>query len=110
MIRRPPRSTLFPYTTLFRSEQCDVWRDGGGGKREAWVDVLRDHRWGAGREPGSERPFRRPRRNVEHAEHTDRGAGDGVSLAAEVVRLASGQRRVGGGGGGGRGGSGVCGR
>src|SRR3712207_7444850 len=24
MIRRPPRSTLFPYTTLFRS-----WRDGG---------------------------------------------------------------------------------
>src|SRR5260221_928616 len=27
MIRRPPRSTLFPYTTLFRS------RDGGGGGR-----------------------------------------------------------------------------
>src|SRR2546422_4470882 len=26
MIRRPPRSTLFPYTTLFRS-RCD--RDGG---------------------------------------------------------------------------------
>src|SRR3712207_6919802 len=26
MIRRPPRSTLFPYTTLFRSE-----RAGGGG-------------------------------------------------------------------------------
>src|SRR3712207_7170569 len=26
MIRRPPRSTLFPYTTLFRSE-----RGGGGG-------------------------------------------------------------------------------
>src|SRR5256885_7327506 len=22
MIRRPPRSTLFPYTTLFRSGQC----------------------------------------------------------------------------------------
>src|SRR5258705_3325571 len=22
MIRRPPRSTLFPYTTLFRSSQC----------------------------------------------------------------------------------------
>src|SRR3712207_7713545 len=22
MIRRPPRSTLFPYTTLFRSETC----------------------------------------------------------------------------------------
>src|SRR5256885_9233470 len=23
MIRRPPRSTLFPYTTLFRSPGCD---------------------------------------------------------------------------------------
>src|SRR5256885_12543171 len=23
MIRRPPRSTLFPYTTLFRSDQCE---------------------------------------------------------------------------------------
>src|SRR2546422_5296657 len=30
MIRRPPRSTLFPYTTLFRSvrklERLDAWR------------------------------------------------------------------------------------
>src|SRR2546422_1305834 len=25
MIRRPPRSTLFPYTTLFRSP-CSIWR------------------------------------------------------------------------------------
>src|SRR3712207_7695453 len=24
MIRRPPRSTLFPYTTLFRSDDVDV--------------------------------------------------------------------------------------
>src|SRR5256885_12466287 len=28
MIRRPPRSTLFPYTTLFRSTRID--RDAGG--------------------------------------------------------------------------------
>src|SRR5260370_24906963 len=27
MIRRPPRSTLFPYTTLFRSEQYETWRE-----------------------------------------------------------------------------------
>src|SRR2546429_787469 len=29
MIRRPPRSTLFPYTTLFRSKKCSAsftWR------------------------------------------------------------------------------------
>src|SRR5256885_8257055 len=25
MIRRPPRSTLFPYTTLFRSCECPRW-------------------------------------------------------------------------------------
>src|SRR3712207_7794174 len=30
MIRRPPRSTLFPYTTLFRSQPPDV----PGGERE----------------------------------------------------------------------------
>src|SRR5947208_5826178 len=32
MIRRPPRSTLFPYTTLFRSDaaQCDHREFGGG--------------------------------------------------------------------------------
>src|SRR3712207_6914696 len=27
MIRRPPRSTLFPYTTLFRSEEVGVAED-----------------------------------------------------------------------------------
>src|SRR5436853_3477403 len=25
MIRRPPRSTLFPYTTLFRSDAAGAW-------------------------------------------------------------------------------------
>src|SRR2546430_6153065 len=30
MIRRPPRSTLFPYTTLFRSDDNDDDDDGGG--------------------------------------------------------------------------------
>src|SRR2546430_11184667 len=36
MIRRPPRSTLFPYTTLFRSAE---WRDG--------VSPTRFSRWEA---------------------------------------------------------------
>src|SRR2546427_9180973 len=32
MIRRPPRSTLFPYTTLFRSGVCETaWRPPTGG-------------------------------------------------------------------------------
>src|SRR3712207_8705732 len=30
MIRRPPRSTLFPYTTLFRSERAERRRGGAG--------------------------------------------------------------------------------
>src|SRR3712207_7053569 len=31
MIRRPPRSTLFPYTTLFRSRRGGLRPDGGAG-------------------------------------------------------------------------------
>src|SRR3712207_9208664 len=34
MIRRPPRSTLFPYTTLFRSERHPE-HDGQGGQGRA---------------------------------------------------------------------------
>src|SRR5258705_4924190 len=33
MIRRPPRSTLFPYTTLFRSLRADQRLDGDARKR-----------------------------------------------------------------------------
>src|SRR5688572_31795867 len=32
MIRRPPRSTLFPYTTLFRSGAVDLRRQVSGGE------------------------------------------------------------------------------
>src|SRR5260370_14719610 len=41
MIRRPPRSTLFPYTTLFRSTGSDC-RSHADGEREPWDD--RRHR------------------------------------------------------------------
>src|SRR5438034_4972272 len=46
MIRRPPRSTLFPYTTLFRSqpfgERCAVHRHEGSARAPAVVvDELR---------------------------------------------------------------------
>src|SRR3712207_8203663 len=42
MIRRPPRSTLFPYTTLFRSVDENAYRD-------ATEQVIREQ---AGREGG----------------------------------------------------------
>src|SRR3712207_7507241 len=39
MIRRPPRSTLFPYTTLFRSRFSQVtWMQGGASS--AWEAVV----------------------------------------------------------------------
>src|SRR3712207_8719464 len=44
MIRRPPRSTLFPYTTLFRSVELDDDRDAndavGGHVRRRAVGAL----------------------------------------------------------------------
>src|SRR3712207_7407371 len=50
MIRRPPRSTLFPYTTLFRSHAAVAGRGRGGGGR--------DHRGGAPAAGGGD--LRRP--------------------------------------------------
>src|SRR5256885_2407002 len=38
MIRRPPRSPLFPYTTLFRSERPTTPRRDDGGDRRARDD------------------------------------------------------------------------
>src|SRR2546426_3685997 len=38
MIRRPPRSTLFPYTTLFRSlpRHVQAWRTFQGARRQSF--------------------------------------------------------------------------
>src|SRR5205814_5295754 len=59
MIRRPPRSTLFPYTTLFRSgvglaeARGDQGHERGAGARALLVDVARK-----GLAPGSGLPHR----------------------------------------------------
>src|SRR2546427_8838556 len=55
MIRRPPRSTLFPYTTLFRSSApFDVRRYGADstGKRDSTA-AFNDAFLAASREPGA---------------------------------------------------------
>src|SRR2546427_8961942 len=49
MIRRPPRSTLFPYTTLFRSRLADrlrnaVVRERGGGSQTAFGSPVTDRK------------------------------------------------------------------
>src|SRR3989442_10857084 len=49
MIRRPPRSTLFPYTTLFRS-----WTDCKTGSGAARSSLARPQRSGRSRVPRSE--------------------------------------------------------
>src|SRR3712207_8480584 len=63
MIRRPPRSTLFPYTTLFRSPHV------GADEQRAARDTARDLRHG-------ERGRRR--------ERPSSGAGDGGAGGARV--------------------------
>src|SRR3712207_8409050 len=75
MIRRPPRSTLFPYTTLFRSARCGLadraaelalgvlrgGADGGRGRAAGAADPPSDERRP---DPGRRRPGRS--RSEEH--------------------------------------------
>src|SRR5258705_2435983 len=40
MIRRPPRSTLFPYTTLFRSVLTNSFNGAGDTWTPTWLNLL----------------------------------------------------------------------
>src|SRR2546426_8238790 len=62
MIRRPPRSTLFPYTTLFRS----LRRDGAGGGGTADRRRGHGHAHELWRVPGGESPHARGRDPPAH--------------------------------------------
>src|SRR3712207_7125363 len=46
MIRRPPRSTLFPYTTLFRSDEAERVEAQGAALGDAGLGRLVDERPG----------------------------------------------------------------
>src|SRR2546430_13269521 len=69
MIRRPPRSTLFPYTTLFRSVEPAAGTGHGGvcargsGGGEQWARGA-----GAGVGAGRERDRKRTRLNSSHSQ------------------------------------------
>src|SRR3712207_7033768 len=59
MIRRPPRSTLFPYTTLFRSREGGVASNRGSACRGEYVPGPCTHRpshHGSRQYPKSARP------------------------------------------------------
>src|SRR5258705_140862 len=63
MIRRPPRSTLFPYTTLFRSSPVVAARDGG----QAALRPVRLPRLGGGEvQPGRRADRKSTRLNSSH--------------------------------------------
>src|SRR5438034_7733825 len=52
MTDRPPSSTLFPYTTLFRSDHLGVVRDRGGVSQVVDRRAVRVHRRRVSRETG----------------------------------------------------------
>src|SRR2546422_7382027 len=71
MIRRPPRSTLFPYTTLFRSRSTG--RHGVAGRN------ARGSRWTAS--------------TAERSRHLGQHVGEQVVTARELVGHPTGDRK-----------------
>src|SRR2546430_5325224 len=79
MIRRPPRSTLFPYTTLFRSLTVDTWCE------EDRVSVaVEDNARGVAADmvPRLFRPFATTKAR--------RGTGLGLYISRQIAREAGG--------------------
>src|SRR3712207_7881154 len=72
MIRRPPRSTLFPYTTLFRSAgaRSQVSPLSGGLRSSS----------------GAERTHRDGRLGVDHGQRLAQGGAGGVHRVREVLQ------------------------
>src|SRR2546425_11043846 len=109
MIRRPPRSTLFPYTTLFRSrdaadrgveaeDAAGTRRDGRPGLGHVAAAGVREpagsaghHVWGGGG-GGEEEPLR-PRRPLARATRGKRPPGFRRSPGGALRELSSGERR-----------------
>src|SRR3989441_8830037 len=86
MIRRPPRSTLFPYTTLFRSQLVELERLGDVVVRAELHRLHRRLRRGEGGHHEDDRPRRVLLRGAQHGrseEHTS----ELQSLAYLVCRL-----------------------
>src|SRR2546430_10071679 len=83
MIRRPPRSTLFPYTTLFRSlmevqDFIGLWNLEGtqkaGGKTEAWKEDRKSTRLNSSHSQNSYAVFclKKKKKNKPHTTHHQR--------------------------------------
>src|SRR2546425_6466437 len=80
MIRRPPRSTLFPYTTLFRSPH---------------VGLVLDHEHGPGaRRHGARRLLGTPGRVLRARERSEEHTSELQSLAYLVCRLLLEKKKI----------------
>src|SRR3712207_7546269 len=79
MIRRPPRSTLFPYTTLFRSG------------RRFFRPVLRHARPAHRQDDGDEDVFRLPRLEARRQQRLD---GAGADADRKSTRLNSSHANI----------------
>src|SRR3712207_9063680 len=107
MIRRPPRSTLFPYTTLFRSStplDPAVIRDADAVIFAVDVGVKDQARF-AGKpliQSGTKRAINEPGKMVQEAlaaaddpnARRVPGGGDGAAVATSKIGRASGRERV----------------
>src|SRR2546425_11500284 len=90
MIRRPPRSTLFPYTTLFRSDQQkDRQNPGEDGKPDNATNEQQDQ---AKRDQQQGKPDEKP---AEPADENASPAGAGQMTVQQAQQLRSEERRVG---------------
>src|SRR2546427_6756383 len=95
MIRRPPRSTLFPYTTLFRSVLAG--RTGGAVQLQGTARQERQDAGGAGEDQAGgpdrlDRPDRRRKRDREGTggqrseEHTSELQSQSISYAVFCLK------------------------
>src|SRR2546427_6489182 len=93
MIRRPPRSTLFPYTTLFRSTARDLGYAGGDGRDAVRHEIVAR---GDGGGLGEQRRGTQQRRDEQQTCELDHGQGKRVLPKLSTVRVgASVARRLG---------------
>src|SRR2546427_1999190 len=83
MIRRPPRSTLFPYTTLFRSPRSG-W-NAGGVERLRYLAPQANAR-GVGRFQASEQRDPRPHERWRSEEHTSELQSQSISYAVFCLK------------------------
>src|SRR5256885_11085525 len=85
MIRRPPRSTLFPYTTLFRSLLARALRAGG---TVGTVGVIAEVK----RRSPSAGTIREDLDPVDHARSYQRGGAVGISVLTDQAHFGGAAR------------------